>query len=207
MFDLDGTLTDPHDGITRCVTYAFERLGRPAPSLQELRRFIGPPLQDTFALWFPASQVDEAVRFYRERFDAVGWRENYVYDGIPAVLGEMRRAGLEMSVTTSKPAVFAQRIIDHFKLSEFFGCVVGAALDGSLRHKPDLIAKALTVTGTPAREAVMVGDRAHDIAGAKTNGVRAIGVEWGYAEAGELESADADAIASSPEDLRVLISA
>jgi phosphoglycolate phosphatase len=207
MFDLDGTLTDPHDGITRCVSRAFEQLGRPVPSSEELRGFIGPPLQDTFAQWLCGGEVDDAVRLYRERFDAVGWRENRVYDEIPSVLSDLSGRGHSMLVATSKPVVFAERIIEHFELSKFFDGVLGATLDGSLRHKSDLIAKALVDTSTPAAEAVMIGDRAQDIVGAKVNGVRAIGVRWGYAEAGELEAAAADAIAATPDDLRAVIPA
>jgi phosphoglycolate phosphatase len=207
MFDLDGTLTDPHEGITRCVTHAFERLGRPSPSPQALRSFIGPPLQDTFSQWLPATEVENAVRFYRERFNAVGWRENEVYEGVPPLLGLLAARGHKMIVATSKPAVFAERIIDHFELAGYFDCVVGASLDGSLRHKSDLIAKALTDTDTSASDAVMIGDREQDVVGAKANDVRAIGVLWGYAEAGELEAAHADALAASPADLAALIPA
>lgn len=207
MFDLDGTLTDPHDGITRCVAHAFKCLGRSTPPAEELRRFIGPPLQDTFATWLPANEVDDAVRFYRERFDAVGWRENHLYDGVVSVLTDMTVRGHQMIVVTSKPAIFAERIIDHFELSEFFDGVVGATLDGSLRHKSDLVAKALVDTSVAASSAVMIGDRAQDIVGATANGVRAVGVRWGYAEAGELEGAGAHAVAATPADLLTLIPA
>lgn len=205
MFDLDGTLTDPFDGITKCVNHAFERLGIEAPSPDELRRFIGPPLQDSFSQWLAASEVDDAVRFYRERFDAVGWRENHLYEGVVPVLRQVSRSGHQMVVATSKPSVFAKRIIDHFGLTAYFKGVIGATLDGSLRHKSDLIAKALVDTCTPAADALMIGDRAQDIVGAKLNGVRTIGVRWGYAEAGELEAAHADAVATTPDDLRDLI--
>jgi phosphoglycolate phosphatase len=205
MFDLDGTLTDPYDGITRCVTHAFRRLNRVAPPAAQLRDFIGPPLQESFANWLPPADVEDAIGLYRERFDSIGWRENDVYPGIPELLDDLRTSGHQMIVVTSKPGIYAQRIVDHFALGQFFGRVVGATLDGTLRHKTELIAKALAETGAAATQAVMVGDRSQDIVGAKANAVRAIGAGWGYAHAGELEAAGADAISATPRDLAALV--
>ncbi|HTW20180.1 MAG TPA: HAD hydrolase-like protein [Mycobacteriales bacterium] len=205
MVDLDGTLTDPYDGITRSVVHAFEGLDREAPPEASLGRFIGPPLQDAFAQWLPGADVTRAVALYRERFDEVGWRENRVYDGIDAVLGELAARGDELVVVTSKPAVFAERILVHFGLRQHFTHVVGATLDGTLRHKADLVTKALDATGATASNTVMVGDRAQDVEGAKVNGVKAIGVAWGYAEPGELEAAGADTVVDRPSDLLAVI--
>jgi phosphoglycolate phosphatase len=202
VFDLDGTLTDPFDGITRCVAYAFETLGHVAPDVASLRRFIGPPLQDSLAEWLPAAEVDAAVAAYRERFDRVGWRENHVYDGIVDLLVELSGDGHELAVATSKPTVFAERILTHFGLRGYFAQVVGATLGGSLRRKGDLIALALDET---THDAVVVGDRAQDVVGARANGVRSIGVAWGYAEANELQDAGADHIARAPSDVKALL--
>jgi phosphoglycolate phosphatase len=204
VFDLDGTLTDPYDGITRCVVHAFERLGRPVPPDDALSGFIGPPLQDTFAEWL-GTDAANAVRLYRERFDEVGWRENRVYDGVEEALGKLAMGGHTLAVATSKPTVFARRILNHFGLSRRFTVVVGASLDGSLRHKADLLELVLKRSATAAPDAVMVGDRAQDLQGAKAHQVRAVGVSWGYGAPGELEAAGADAIAHSPAELLVVI--
>ncbi|MGN6474627.1 MAG: HAD hydrolase-like protein [Mycobacteriales bacterium] len=201
MFDLDGTLTDPYEGIANSVRYAFDKLDRPAPCAEALRGFIGPPLQDTFATLLPADEVATAVELYRVRFSESGWRENFVYDGIPEMLTETARRGHRMAVVTSKPTVFAKRILDHFELAAHFERVVGATLDGALRHKADLVQAALAIAHVTADEAVMVGDRAHDVFGAIANHARAVGVTWGYAEPGELEQAGAHAIASRPAEV------
>jgi len=202
LLDLDGTLTDPYDGITRSVSYALEGMGLPALTRQELRSFIGPPLQDSFAaLGLDAASVARAVALYRERFTEHGLYENRVYDGIIPALGALTGASHRLAVATSKPTEFAQRIVVHFGLAPHVEVVFGATLDGARRHKADVIAVALATLGVDAGRAVMVGDRAQDILGARAHGMRSVGVRWGYAEPGELEAAGADALIASPDQL------
>lgn len=213
LLDLDGTLTDPYDGITRCILHALDGLGLPAPDEPSLRRVIGPPLQDGFAsLGVAPGQVDQAVRLYREGYSTTGLYENHLYDGIPELLGDLRRAGRRLALATSKPEVFAQRVLDHVGLAEHIDVVGGATLDGTRRHKADVIAHVLAVidsTGTSAQaqtgasihRPVMVGDRAQDVLGAQAHGLRCVGVGWGYADPGELQAAGADPVVSTPAEL------
>jgi phosphoglycolate phosphatase len=202
LLDLDGTLTDPYDGITRCVSYALEGLGLPRLGPRELRSFIGPPLQDQFAsLGLDESEVGRAVALYRERFRDVGQFENRVYDGIPEALDALAAVPLRLAVATSKPTLFAQQIVEHFGLDVHLDLVAGATLDGSRRTKADVIQLALTTLAAAPGDAVMVGDREQDVVGARTVGLSSIGVTWGYAEPGELETAGADQLAATPQEL------
>lgn len=202
LLDLDGTLTDPYDGITRSVAHALERMGLPGLEERELRSFIGPPLQDRFAaLGLDDDGVRQAVDAYRERFSERGLYENRVYDGVEPMLRALTAASLRLAVATSKPTPFAERILAHFGLSDHVELVAGATLDGTRRAKADVIAFALGELGVDAADAVMVGDRAQDIAGARAHGMRSIGVRWGYAEPGELEAAGADVIVTTPAEL------
>ena len=167
-----------------------------------LRSFIGPPLQDTFtALGLDEAAVVQAVALYRERFSERGLYENEVYEGVVQALVALRAAGHRLAVATSKPTPFAERIVAHFELRQYLDLVAGATLDGARRHKADVIGFALAELAVPASEAVMVGDRAQDIDGARAHGMRSVGVRWGYAEVGELETAGASAIVASPGDL------
>ncbi len=165
----------------------------------DLRRFVGPPLQEGFAaLGLDPGQVDEAVRLYRERFTDVGLYENRVYDGVPEVLSALSAAGVRLGVATSKPEPFATRIVDHFGLGPF-DVVAGATLDGSRRSKADVVAHALQTL----EAGTLVGDRVQDVDGARAHGLRAVGVTWGFAEPGELDGADA--LAACPADLLALL--
>lgn len=202
ILDLDGTLTDPYEGITKSVSYALEHLGFPSVPEPQLRSFIGPPLQDQFAsLGLDADGVAKAVALYRERFAERGLYENRVYDGITAALTALTGASFRLAVATSKPTLFAERIISYFGMAQEFELVAGATLDGSRRHKADIIQFALDSLAADATEAVMVGDRAQDIVGARVHSMRSIGVRWGYAEPGELEAVGADIIVGSPQEL------
>lgn len=201
LFDLDGTLTDNGPGILNCVRFALEQLGLPAVGDEGLRCFIGPPLRDSFAaLGHDAATCERAVVAYRERFTDVGLFENAVYPGIAELLGDLTGQGVVLGIATSKPGVFATRILEHFGLDEHFEVVVGSELDGTRSHKREVIAAALdglAVDGT----VVMVGDRSHDVAGARECGLDCIGVAWGYAEPGELERAGAVAVVETPDEL------
>jgi len=202
LLDLDGTLTDPYDGITRSVTYALNGLGLPRLEERQLRSFIGPPLQDQFAaLGLNEGDVVRAVELYRERFRDHGLYENRVYEGVPEALAALAAVPLRLAVATSKPTPFAQRIVEHFGLDVHLDVVAGATLDGSRRTKADVIRFALTALAADPADAVMVGDRAQDVAGARTLGLPSIGVTWGYAEPGELEAAGADQVVGTPQEL------
>ena len=204
FFDLDGTLTDPFRGITRCIQHALRGIGAPqVPSASELAWCIGPPLHESLVRLVGRAQADSALTLYRERFDAVGWRENAVYEGIPDTLERLHRAGLALYVATSKPRLYAERIVGHFGLAAYFRTIFGAELDGRNADKSDLLAVALATSG--ARNAAMVGDRSHDMMGARNNGLHPIGVSYGYGTPAELNGAGAAAIADSPRAIADLL--
>jgi phosphoglycolate phosphatase len=199
FFDLDGTLTDPKIGITRSIQYALDKLDLPVPSPDELTWCIGPPLRDSFVKMLGGdSQADLAVSLYRERFGDVGLYENAVYPDIEHILGALKQSHRRLFVATSKARVFAVRIIDHFGLGGYFEHVFGAELDGTRVHKSDLLAYALESTGVAASRALMIGDRSHDMIGAKNNGMGAIGVLYGYGSRQELVGAGASHVCASP---------
>ena len=204
FFDLDGTLTDPYDGISRCICHALEHFDAPVPDTDTLRSFIGPTLYDTFGELLGESRVDEAVAVYRERFDRIGWQENEPYAGIDAVLSGLASSGHRLFVATSKPRVFAERIVEHFGLSAHLTEVFGAELDGTRGDKTELLAWALARRGGDD-PAVMIGDRRHDMIGATNNNMFAIGVTWGYGSIDELESAGAERLAHTPDDITRLL--
>jgi phosphoglycolate phosphatase len=199
FFDLDGTLTDPKPGITRSIQYALQKLDLPVPSQDELTWCIGPPLRDSFVrLLGGDSRADLAVTLYRERFGDVGLYENTVYPDIERILGALKASHGRLFVATSKARVFAVRIIEHFGLGSFFEHVFGAELDGTRVHKSDLLAYALDQAGVEASRALMIGDRSHDIIGAKNNGMDALGVLYGYGSREELIEAGASHVCASP---------
>jgi phosphoglycolate phosphatase len=199
FFDLDGTLTDPKPGITGSIQYALERLGREVPSKDELAWCIGPPLRASFVMLLGGEEfADRAVALYRERFGDVGLFENSVYPEIAGVLAKLSQSGFRMFVATSKPHVFARRIIDHFGLNPHFEHVFGSELDGTRVQKADLLSFALEQTGVVPSRSLMIGDRSHDVLGAKANGIDAIGVTYGYGSAEELIAAGARHLCVSP---------
>ncbi len=206
LFDLDGTLTDPKEGITRCVQYALEKLGIHAEQ-SSLLPFIGPPLPDSFHEFFglDEAQTQRAVQYYRERFGTVGLYENEPYPAIPPVLTELKRRGCTLAVATSKPTVYSVQICDRFGLRGYFDTIVGSELDGTRTDKAEVIAEVLRQLGARPDESCMVGDRRFDIEGAHKCGLRAIGVRYGYAIGDELERAGADAIADTPHALLTLL--
>ena len=210
LLDLDGTLTDPRAGIVRCLRHALERLERPCPDEAVLASYIGPPLRGTFQTLLATSDrtlIERAMELYRERFAEVGLYENEVYEDIPAALAALGRAGHRLLVATSKPAVFAERIVGHFALDHHFAGVYGPTLDGRFDDKAELLAHLLATERLAAGDVVMVGDRGADVAAARTNGVRSIGVLWGYGLREELLEAGADVICSAPRDLPAAIAA
>ena len=204
LFDLDGTLTDPKQGIIECLRYALESLGANAPAAQALERLIGPPLSESFAhLLGPGDndRVEQAVRLYRERFTAKGMFENSVYPGIVDALAELRDYGVQLFVATSKPRGFAERIVEHFELGRFFSNVYGSELSGANADKKDLLGHVLRAESLPPANTVMVGDRSYDILGARANSLFSVGVLWGYGSREELVAAGAGALCDAPNAL------
>jgi len=203
-FDLDGTLTDPYEGITKCILYALDELGFPHPDDDYLYSCIGPPLWDTFPEMVGEELTRKAVDLYRERFVEVGWQENKPYDGIVDALEAVARNGHLMFVATAKPHMHAARIVEHFGMGEFFATVYGSELDGTRATKTELLEFAIGRNPGGIRH-IMVGDRKHDLIGAVANQMTPVGVAYGYGSVEELEGAGATAIAHSPADLPGLL--
>ena len=205
LFDLDGTLTDSGEGIINCAALALEHFGIPVPSREEMRVFVGPPLDETFIKFgVPADQAQEAIRVYRSRYLTVGKFENFPYPGIEDMLQKLQAQGHKLYVATSKPEALSVEILEKFGLAKYFDLICGATFDGSRSHKADVIAYLLAQTGHLG-ETVMVGDTHYDILGAKAHGIPAIGVSWGYGKVADMESAGAVAIARSVEELYCLL--
>jgi phosphoglycolate phosphatase len=202
FFDLDGTLTDPKPGITRSIQYALQKLDLPVPSQDQLTWCIGPPLRDSFVrLLGSDNRADLAVTLYRERFGDVGLYENAVFPDIEHILGALKASHGRLFVATSKARVFAVRIIEHFGLNSYFEHVFGAELDGTRVHKTDLLAYALEKTGVDPLQALMIGDRSHDMIGARNNGMAAVGVLYGYGSREELIGAGASHVCATPGEV------
>lgn len=204
LFDLDGTLTDPGVGITNSVMYALKKYGIEVSDRTELYKFIGPPLQESFELFyeFPEEKAGEAVKYYREHYSKTGIFENKVYDGLEDTLKKLKNSGKNLVVATAKPELFANQILEHFHLAEYFSFVAGANMDGSRTRKDEVIAYALESCGiSDYKQAVMVGDREHDVLGAARFGIDTIGVLYGYGSREELEQAGAVYLAERPEDI------
>ena len=199
-FDLDGTLTDPKPGITRSIQYALQRLDHPTmPTEDELTWCIGPPLRASFVRLLGAeTSADLAVSYYRERFSDIGLYENGVYDGIGEVLTSLCASGHRLFVATSKPHVFAERIIDHFGLRDHFERLFGSELDGTRVDKSHLLEYALKQASVDPSKTLMIGDRSHDMVGAVNNGMKGIGVLYGYGSQDELLAAGAHHVCATP---------
>jgi phosphoglycolate phosphatase len=209
LFDLDGTLTDPKEGIVACFKHALVTLGREAPDDSQLTRLIGPPLGESLsALVGPnnQAQVEQAVTLYRARFAEKGMFENSLYPGIRDALHQLHDRGQSLFVATSKPRMFAERIVDYFGLGRIFRSVYGSELNGANADKRDLIAHILRAESLSPSETIMVGDRAHDILGARVNGLFPVGALWGYGSREELVSAGAGALCEEPGMLNSTLS-
>jgi len=204
FFDLDGTLTDPVLGITNAVMYALERYGIELPPREALHKFIGPPLTWSFQTYYGFTEEEslKAVAVYREYYKDRGLLENEVYPGIPALLAALRAAGKTLCVATSKPELFAAQILEHFGLAEYFTHICGAAFDESRGTKHEVIEYAIGKLGDVDRaDILMIGDREHDILGAKASGLDSMGVLFGYGDRAEHEKAGADYIVDTVEDI------
>lgn len=199
LFDLDGTLTDPGIGITNSVMYALAKFGITVADRSELYRFIGPPLIDSFTGFygFDHEKGELAVEYYREYFKDTGIFENKVYDGVHDLLRKLKDADVKLLLATSKPDVFAVRILEHFGLDVYFDHVAAATLDGRINHKDDVIRLALDLAkADDKREVLMVGDRKYDIIGANKLGIDSVGVLYGYGSEVELRDAGATYISA-----------
>lgn len=207
LFDLDGTLTDPAVGITNSVAYALEKYGIKVEDRKSLYSFIGPPLNDSFVKYyaFTPEKAMEAIMVYREYFRDKGIFENEVYEGIPELLEKIKKSGRKIVLATSKPEEFAVRILEHFDLAKYFDVVAGASMDEKRNKKGDVIKYAIEKGGFSTDDAVMIGDREHDIYGARENGIPSIGVLFGYGDREELEKAGADMIADRVADIYELL--
>ncbi|MGB0134081.1 HAD hydrolase-like protein [Dokdonella sp.] len=203
LLDLDGTLIDSEVGITTSMVHAMRSVGVEQPSQERMRSWIGPPLHTSFAelLGEDEDRIDLAVHHYRERFDAVGWSEHAVYPGIEQLIVNLAGRGNRLAIVTSKVAAQARRIVDHLPFGQSFEAVFAPTPEARTCGKAELVASALSTLGRSARDAVMIGDRCFDMNGARANGVRAIGVLWGFGSSNELLEAGADHIVADPRGL------
>lgn len=207
LLDLDGTLTDPKEGITKSIQYALERMNAHIPSMDELEWCIGPPLIDAFHILLDTEDrmaVNQAISFYRERYVDQCIIENIPYQGIQETLARLTHANLKLYLATSKPWKYAGKILEHFDLSDYFTAIHGSELDGTRDYKKDLIAYILKTHHLPADQTIMVGDRVHDVVGAKHNHLKCVGVTYGYGSLEELQKAGADIICNHHEEVRRL---
>lgn len=207
LFDLDGTLTDPGEGITRSVAYALSFFGIEVKDRTTLYPFIGPPLVDSFSTFygFSPEQARQAVERYREYFSRQGIFENELYPGIKELLEDLKRHGVRILLASSKPELYARKILEHFQLLPFFDFVAAATMDDTRSKKTDVVRYALESCGISPDRAVMIGDRHHDIEGAKDNTLESIGVLWGYGSREELSAAGATLLAESVPQLASLL--
>ena len=205
LFDLDGTLTNPKEGITKCVQYALRAFGIEEPDLDRLTPFIGPPLRQSFIDFYQFSedQAITAVEKYRERFSTTGLFENVLYLGIPTMLQALQKQGQILAVASSKPTVFVRQILEHFQLAQYFQVIEGSNLDGSRVEKKEVISTVLQQLGNPPiQQVIMVGDRIYDVRGAAELGIACVGVRFGFAAPGELENSGAIYLADTVSDLQ-----
>lgn len=204
FFDLDGTLTDPGEGITNSVMYALKRFGIEVADRRKLYPFIGPPLLDSFMEYygFSRDQAMLAIEYYREYYEPTGIFENKLYDGIDAMLKSLKEAGKKLVLATSKPENMAIRVLKKYEIFDWFDFVCGASVDETRTEKADVISYALGVSETAPSDAIMVGDRKYDILGAHANGMQAVGVLFGYGTKDELEAAGAENTVADVNELK-----
>lgn len=208
LFDLDGTLTDSAPGIINSVIFALKKYGIEVDDRKSLYRFVGPPLADSFENYygFSKEKIEKTIEYYHEYYREKGMFENLVYDGLENLLKTLKDNNMTLIVATSKPQVFAQKILEHFNIAKYFTCIAGSNLDGTRSKKGEVIKYALESCGIlDLSEVIMIGDRKYDIIGAKQAGVTSIGVLYGYGDRNELEKAGADFIADTVEDIEKLL--
>lgn len=205
FFDLDGTLTDSGEGITKCAALALSHFGLEVPGPETMRKFVGPPLGETFIQFgIPADKVDEAIAVYRSRYMTVGKYENFPYPGVREMLEALKNAGKRLFVATSKPEVTSVDILRHFELDQYFEIIAGASLDGKRGSKSQVLSYLLE-RANGQTDGIMVGDTVFDILGAKALGIPAVGVSWGYGDVAEMNAAGAIAMMDSPAELTAFL--
>lgn len=205
LFDLDGTLTNPEEGITKSFAYALEKLGMPSESREALRKVIGPPLVQSFEEFFgiTGERAEQGIQWYRERYSALGWKENKVYDGIDEMLRKLKEQGYSMILATSKPEPFANKIMELFHLEQYFTMLCGADdYSSNRRTKEEIVRYALEQNHiTDVNEVLMIGDRKYDVIGAGALGIRTVGVLYGFGSEEELLAAGAIHLVNTPQEL------
>ncbi|MFO0933145.1 MAG: HAD hydrolase-like protein [Planctomycetota bacterium] len=207
-FDLDGTLLDSHDGLTRSYAHALTTLGHPLPPPEALRACIGPPLRDNFARLLgtrDVERIEEAVRVFRVRYDAVGWSEGRLYDGVLEMLAAVAALGARVLIATAKPQKFTDRIVAHFGLDRHVEAAFGPTLDGSLDDKRRLVAHMIERTGLDPSRAALVGDRHTDVVAATAHGLWPVGITWGFGSRAELLEAGATTIVDRPDEVVAVV--
>ncbi|WP_195934434.1 HAD family hydrolase [Streptococcus sobrinus] len=208
IFDLDGTLTDSQTGIINSLAYAFKQMGLPMPVQSQLKKFIGPPLSQSFQDFCGLNDIEtqKTISYYRQYFADKGWKENQLLPGARELLAKLKQAGKTLLVASSKPEVFVKQILDHFEIDSYFTVIAGASLDDSRSQKSAVIAHALkTAKIEELKGCVMVGDRKHDVEGAKVQGLPTIGLLLGFGSRQELEESGAIAIAENFQDLEEIL--
>ena len=207
LFDLDGTLTDPFEGITRSVEYALNAFGIEVEDRRVLAPFIGPPLVESLTERYGFTMEDAvaAVAKYREYFAVKGLYENELFEGIPELLSDCRKAGYKISMATSKPTHYARIIAEHFYIARYFDAIHGSSLDGTRITKSSVVAEAVAEEHLDPSRALMIGDRRHDVEGAGEHGIRTVGVLYGYGSREEHEAAGAAYIVNDLDELRELL--
>ena len=205
LFDLDGTLTESGEGITKCVQYALEKLGKPEPDLKKLEIFIGPPLMEQFMKYAGLDEetARKAVEYYRERYSVTGIFENRPYAGVEEMLRELKRKNYILAVASSKPEHYVKQILDHFQLTEYFDEIAGSEMNGARTNKTEVIEETLKRLGFAGHreQVIMVGDKEHDVLGARKAGVECVAVSYGYGTEAELAAAEPLKTVSSVEEL------
>lgn len=210
LFDLDGTITEPKEGITKCVQYSLEYMGIHEPDLDKLECFIGPPLHKSYEKYYNLSEEEAfyAVEKYRERYSKIGIFECNLYGGIREVFEVIKENGGKIGLATSKPEEFAIRLLEHYNIKQYFDCITGSLMDGRRTEKTEVILEAferMEISAATKDEVIMIGDRLHDIVGANNTGIESIGVKYGYSVGNELENAGAAYIVETTEELRKLV--
>ncbi|WP_300282201.1 HAD hydrolase-like protein [Peptacetobacter sp.] len=207
LFDLDGTLTESGEGIINCVRYALEKMGKAEKNIEKLKSFIGPPLVNQFMAYsnMTEEEAEKATKYYRERFSTIGIFENKLYPNIETMLKALKEKGFTLSIASSKPEKFVRQILSYFKIDNYFDEIVGATLDGKISEKADVIFEALkrlNINDENKKDVLMVGDKEHDIFGARLNGLLCVAVSYGYGSLEELEKASPLKIVNSVDELK-----
>ena len=210
LFDLDGTLTDPGEGITKSIAYSFDHYGVSYGSLDELKVYIGPPLihEMSVRIGVDMETAKAYVVKFRERYNEIGWKENYIIPGMPKALQELKAAGCKLAVATSKPYPMAMRVLEYFDLAKYFDAICGSDPDGGNADKALIVSRALKelgVTEEQKAQAVMVGDRMHDVVGGQKNGITTVGLTMGYGSREEFADAGVSFVADSAQEMVVYL--